>query len=457
MPIRVQTPNHGIVEFADGTDEATMTKALRTLDAPTEAPVAQPEERSLSGFAGNVLSSGGRFLADTAKGAVTLGKLAGGAFDPDLGRMAERGRQGIELAKNAPRILSAAGTALKNRYGGVEQVKNTLYTDPVGALADVSTLLDPAALGAKAGGLTRTAEGLSRAAELTNPMRMASKPVGEMLERSAPSLWDSAAKVPQGLKDRNPNMNIAQAGVKRGVLITNGGAKRNAAALSDLRKNKTALAATNTDPIDVSAIGEDLDKLKSEYAPGLYSAEDSRSVDRIGGRLLAKPTVQSGASGFVRTMPVKDAVQTVGAIDKKLRGKFGREGGPTVEAMKTVRHGLGAGVNETAPDIGKLNAEIGERAVLQRAVTRAVDRNAKTNFLNTMGTGIGAGVMAATGLTTGDPMLGAAAGIATRLADTPLVKSGAGVVLDRAGVAMQKEKALRAALLARLLGPPENP
>lgn len=93
-------------------------------------------------FGGNVLKSGGRLIGDTV-GAIAnifnpnmekntvanLGKLALGT-----GSLLLPGEQKYEP------MAKAVGKFYKDRYGGVENIKNTLYNDPVGMLADAATV-----------------------------------------------------------------------------------------------------------------------------------------------------------------------------------------------------------------------------------------------------------------------------------------------------------------------------
>jgi len=67
-------------------------------------------------------------------------------------------------------IADAIGGIYKERYGSVEGLKKTLATDPVGAAADLSTILSGGASAAGVAGLTGTARALTSAAAATNPL-----------------------------------------------------------------------------------------------------------------------------------------------------------------------------------------------------------------------------------------------------------------------------------------------
>ena len=156
-------------------DELFAAARTRGADTPGEEPM------SLSGFAGNVLKSGGRFVRDTVQGANTLAEMITPkttierglrlARDPigESRRMAETVRSIPGIARALP---GAIGTAAKERYGSAEAIKNTLYKDPVGVLSDVSTVLPAgAALKAtKAPALVRLGSKAVRAADMIDPL-----------------------------------------------------------------------------------------------------------------------------------------------------------------------------------------------------------------------------------------------------------------------------------------------
>lgn len=136
----------------------------------TSAEVA-PEGRSVGGFISNIPKSAGRFVGDlfsvvahpikTVKGLATVGAGAVEKLIP--------GEQGQEKAADA------VGKFFKDRYGGLENIKKTLYEDPVGALADISTLFS-------GGGALATKVGeLSKVSELAKAGEIASR-IGEIVE-----------------------------------------------------------------------------------------------------------------------------------------------------------------------------------------------------------------------------------------------------------------------------------
>lgn len=150
--------------------------------APPPQPAA-PAGRSWGSVAGdaikNVPSSAGNFVQNlvepfmspyqTAKGLVALGDALGSKISRpgNLLRVGDPEPTPEQLAARAKREApaDAVGQFFAERYGGIENIKNTLATDPVGAAADLSTVLT-------AGGAlpTRAAPILKRAAAAVDPL-----------------------------------------------------------------------------------------------------------------------------------------------------------------------------------------------------------------------------------------------------------------------------------------------
>lgn len=92
----------------------------------------------------------------------------------------EAGRRTVEAA-------NAAGGVIKDRYGSYEAIKRTFAEDPVGAVADLSTLLTGGAGALRATAtmapkVAPLAAKVSRAATLTNPLTAITTPVQKGLE-----------------------------------------------------------------------------------------------------------------------------------------------------------------------------------------------------------------------------------------------------------------------------------
>jgi hypothetical protein len=93
---------------------------------------------------------------------------------------------------------NAFGGMMKDRYGTIEGVKNTIATDPVGALADLSTVLTGGA--AATSKLPMVSNALQKGASLTNPLSVVApvvRGVGRMIETPASAVLGVSTGVGQ--------------------------------------------------------------------------------------------------------------------------------------------------------------------------------------------------------------------------------------------------------------------
>ena len=117
----------------------------------------------------------------------TVSGLVGGALDIGAGALQNVLPQNVvdvinkfdfdsNSAKRAVEMANRAGGVIAKRYGSYENVKRTLAEDPVGAAADLSTLLGVGAIGTGS-------QVLSRASTLTNPLTAVTAPVTAVARR----------------------------------------------------------------------------------------------------------------------------------------------------------------------------------------------------------------------------------------------------------------------------------
>lgn len=158
-------------------------------DTPaTRQNVSAEPERTLGGFAGNVVKSGSNFaggllhaVANPVETVKTAAQLIGGgtfALMPEkaqewaisVARDPAFVKQSIDMAK-------AVGGQYAKDYGSVEGLKNKLYTDPVGVAADLSTIFSMGSNLASKAGMAETATKLATAADVTNPLSVLKAPV----------------------------------------------------------------------------------------------------------------------------------------------------------------------------------------------------------------------------------------------------------------------------------------
>jgi hypothetical protein len=149
----------------------------------------------------NIPSSAGNLVSGLYHAVTNPVQTASGIMDVSAGGLKNAMPQSVvdfvnkfetnpEAAQRAVMAANEAGGALKQRYGSIEGIKNTIATDPVGAMADLSTLITGAGGLARGGaiglnaipkssvspiaktvsGLNTTADVLGKAADVTNPI-----------------------------------------------------------------------------------------------------------------------------------------------------------------------------------------------------------------------------------------------------------------------------------------------
>lgn len=184
MPIfELQTPDGKTFEV-DAPDENTAVQSLDLLQKP------QPPEKSVGGFAENVVTDAG----DTAKGfynmarhpidtANNLADATAGGIQHGLNAVLPESMQIVPhtpMQQHAMDVASTVGHQLKNDYGSLDAIGNTLYQRPVGALLDASMLLTgggTAAARVPMKGAMAVSNALKLAGRVTNPINAVTKPI----------------------------------------------------------------------------------------------------------------------------------------------------------------------------------------------------------------------------------------------------------------------------------------
>jgi hypothetical protein len=172
---------------------------------PTTSTVqpTQPEEKkSVGGFVGNIFSSGAKLIGDTAQ-------AIGNVFNPNMEQntLATLGKTGLGAieklipgTQDSEKYANALGQYFKERYGGANEIGNTMYKDPVGFLLDLSTVLGGG------GAAIKGASTLGKAGELSSLSK-----IGEIMKAVDPAV--TAGKIVDSLSDWK-NIKLDSAAVK---------------------------------------------------------------------------------------------------------------------------------------------------------------------------------------------------------------------------------------------------
>lgn len=161
-----------------------------------QQPTAAPQERTVGGFAGNVVKSAGRQISGLATAIAHPIDTASGLLDVAAGGLQNALPQSVvdfvnkfdnnpEAAKRAVKVANAVGGQYAKDYGTLEGFKEKLYTDPVGVMGDVSAVLSGGGgLLTKAG----KAAGKADAAVLAGLIQGEGSTAARVAEAAAPAL-----------------------------------------------------------------------------------------------------------------------------------------------------------------------------------------------------------------------------------------------------------------------------
>lgn len=137
----------------------------------------------------NLPESAGKFVGGVVQAVTSPIQTLTGILDAGAGALRNALPQGVvnfidqfdnnpEATQRAVQTANAIGGMYKDRYGSYEGIKRTFAEDPVGAAADLSTLLTGGGAAATKLGAKQTGAAVSRAGAAINPMR----PIAPIIE-----------------------------------------------------------------------------------------------------------------------------------------------------------------------------------------------------------------------------------------------------------------------------------
>lgn len=480
-----------MVEAGESEDNiAAVIQRYNETRPQAETPKAEP--KSIGGFLANIPASLGRLVRDTVVGGVDAAKFIteaapfGGA---PLSKKMERGQQVMGAIRNAPAIARAAGGALKDRYGSIENIGNTLYNDPAGVAADVSTVLTMG--GSAATRAPRIAGQLRAAGNATNPLRLATKPAvaamnaaGPRMQQTAVSAYERMLKpnksTLEGMPEFGGNLKERSRAVAQALItdpngqISNGGTRRFADATQQIQNKVNEIVDANPEARGstqhlADAMRGGRSKFNKQWAPG----DDTRAYDAVTNEVLNNPRVtklkrtaiDTSAEHEIGLAPANTEVKVTGrALIPRVRAATAREltqgtyrslgdkaygelKGASTEGQKAAARGGRAILNEALPQVEPLNNAIARRIDLGQILDEAAFRSGKHDPI-----GLGQQVM----LSGANPGLVFGALVNRPGIGSPVFRK----VFEQGGKlsgAKEPIGAMQAALLARLMGLEQEP
>jgi hypothetical protein len=448
-----------------------------------EAPVPE-QPRSVGGFLQNALSSGGRFVGDIAQAVTSpvqttkaVASLGAGAVEKLI-----PGEQGHEGSVDALVDLYV------ERYGGIENLKKTLYEDPVGVLADLATVAGGAGAAAKglqvagkAAGLTRTAATAGKVARVAgtvsrvvDPAQAITRPAGYLAKKTKigaelanpADMYQSALKPPPASNNTAAVARMVQTGLDSRIPVNKAGIQKLADLVEDLQlKVEGVIASDPTRPISPGRVAQRVNETAQTFKTQATPRQDLAAIGAAKKEFLTEHSVPVripvgtkqpiGFTGQAKTafrtvrkeVPIRaeDAQEIKKGTYRQLKSKsYGELKTARIEAEKALARGLKEELANAFPELAALNDKESRLLQLEPVLERAV-RRINNHQLFGLGTPAAAsGVYAATGST----KLALALGTIRAVLDNPTTKSKIAIALHQAQRLRPKMKIPRTATTA---------
>jgi hypothetical protein len=325
-----------------------------------------PAERTVGGFLENVGPSYGKQVSgfvkaitqpvETVKGVLDIGAGAlQNALPKALVDFVNKSEtpEALAAGQKAIEVANAVGGEYKQKYGSLEALTNTLYTDPVGAVADLSMLLTGGASATGKLGLAGTSAKLGTAAAYTNPLtpvvkvgalpfQLAAKGTGAVRNMLAPketALIAAAEGQGQDIVNALRNYDDMVAGVRptAGTVVAGQMPATKYAALQRDLSEQLSTPYYERGQANVAARGEAIGKIAQDEA-ALRAAEKARTR-------VSKPLYEAADAG------VADVSKVATTLDDLIAKKPGNR--QLVRELKQIRNDL---VDSTTGEL-RTNAE----------------------------------------------------------------------------------------------------
>lgn len=429
-------------------------KAAQTAPPAAQPPTTEPG-KTVAGFIGDKLGSSAMSAVGGVTNALThpwdtlnaIGKTGAGLVQQVIPGAVDKVREftssvlpaSFRNPNDTSPDTAAYGKAFvdynKKRYGSLPAIGNTLYNDPVGAAMDASSVLGLGGAGleavngvAKSSTLGKVASGVTRAADMVDPISAARKTVSAVVQPAtkafAEHITNVNMQIPKALRRRELNSPFSPAEAvlneNRGLRsnpftrLSQGGldkAQATGAALTG--QFNDVLAADLPKKYSLDPVEQILQDQKSALGHDLNAQPKQAQVQSVIDNLRTNPNYSKDHMGTVmvpQTTPGTPASTVLGANGQPLRAAtpsvttmvpqqqvvgrdlipqtaqelnvikgntdkgltFGERGGTLEEALKAGRHGIDSIIDNNVPGAKVLNDQRSQNVVATKALQDAI-------------------------------------------------------------------------------------
>lgn len=402
-------------QYASVPDDQLEDRVLQKY--PQYKPYAR---KTFGGFLSNIPKSAGNIIKDT-------GSAVANIFNPNeekntvanLGKLAIGTAQYLDptqaLGTQHEDKARAVGSFYKERYGGLDKIKNTVYNDPVGAVADVAGAMTGAggalrttgSVASKLGSIStasklgKAGSVLTKAGTTIDPLLVTTKLAGTGARAVGGKFANAVHQLSEELPTRgmgNPAIQ-AKAAQKAGQ-STAGFMRRynwwdrSKDSIDDItteigRKYDDKALNSNTSVRTgdvIRTIDEQIEKLKNGVN-GVVSDADIEALGELQRRReqLLKVAGATETSSPVMTKTRDMTLYRRNVLDKDIpKSTFGLDAQATgkTAGAKKMRDILRKTINSTDPELERLGLDIGQSKELSKVAAGAEARAANRQLLN---------------------------------------------------------------------------
>ena len=330
---------------------------------------------------------------------------------------------------NQQQTFDAFTQAIANRYGGLENIKRTIATDPVGMLGDISGLVTGggSALAKAPGMFGKAGQMTANVGRAIEPLNAVTKPLGMMAspltEKASMRLYESAVKPPAESKklNRANKLQVLQEGLDNGIVPTQAGIDKLEGLITDLNreiKNTINTGASNGKTVNVLDIATRLDDTEKFFKEMPDNKSYLDAIEKVRNGLLDK-------GDSLGNIPLSQAQKMKTTIYRVLKDSYGELSTATKEANKAVARGAKEEIANIFPEINYLNNKESLLLKLEPMIEKAAGRINKRDLMG-IGTPIAGGAIGAVT----SHGIGQAAMLAKAVLDNPKIKAYLAIALN---------------------------